>query len=568
MTHYQWPPPNPFILYQGRTSAAGNAGGTTVVDTALPATARIEAGQVLVIYTDDPTQVAARELLSFAAGTFTVSRAFAAQIPAGVEYAVLAMLTPDERIGYNNANNAYDSTLVTANADGSVFERLEWIQAAVLALQNAGELFTTFGPAEVEIDNQAVFGLNLYDPGGIIPVAANIVPGTVNVDRIRAGAAAANIVAGAAAVAADGRITYAYQPTAAGGWQEGDLIIVIFNGDASFTIGAVTTNIPMVRMWCRIVRDLVPAADAVTNADTGDVVGNKADTALYAAAATASLMRYVKGLLGALVEATGTADAGSDADTLVDAALTQANDYWNGMVLLMLTGNNAGLSRPITDFVAATDSAEIRPAFPNAIAAGDVYVILSIPAELVPPTDSVNNDRPADIIGSKADTASEDPDVDNVSLMRLVKALMRTWKAVIPNIDVALAAIDNVLTTSPAVGAPDAENTIMDLAITAGTMYKLEDLVLKVSGFGAGTQITIQLWELLNGNVRASYVNTASAIIDTPGDHPWTEYQNLMDLFGKPSIVGDGIAITAINNAPGAPGALSCTYTYSTARTS
>lgn len=183
----------------------------------------------------------------------------------------------------------------------------------------------------------------------------------------------------------------------------------------------------------------------------------------------------------------------------------------------------------------------------------------------VPGVDAVANSQMRDAIGGKADTASDDPDVNNLSLMRLLKAMVRSWKCVIPNIDVPLATIDSVLTTTPAAGAPDAENTILDLAITAGTMYKLEDMVLKVSSYGTGTSITVQLWELLNGNVRASYVNTKSAII--PTDHPLAEYLHLVDLFGKPSIVGDGIAVTAITNA-GVTGALTCTYTYSTARVS
>ncbi|GAH65040.1 unnamed protein product, partial [marine sediment metagenome] len=75
----------------------------------------------------------------------------------------------------------------------------------------------------------------------------------------------------------------------------------------------------------------------------------------------------------AKVEAYGTADAGSDADTLVDDALTQGDDYWKGLTLLMITGANAGLTRPIVAFTDVGDTMELRPAFPAAIVAGDVY---------------------------------------------------------------------------------------------------------------------------------------------------------------------------------------------------
>jgi hypothetical protein len=148
---------------------------------------------------------------------------------------------------------------------------------------------------------------------------------------------------------------------------------------------------------------------------------------------------------------------------------------------------------------------------------------------------------------------------------QVIDRLDKVWQVVFPHVDVSLAAIDDTLTIPPSAGTPDPENTIMDLPITAGTVYKLEDLVLKVSSYGTGTLITIQVWELLGGAARANYVNTRTVVI--PTDLPITRYLSLMDLLGKPSIVGDGIAITAITDA-GSTGALTCTYTYSTARIS
>lgn len=122
--------------------------------------------------------------------------------------------------------------------------------------------------------------------------------------------------------------------------------------------------------------EFIPAVDGTNNRTPSDVIGGKADTALYAIAANASLVRYLKAVHGVKIVATGTADAGSDFDTLIDAARTEANNYWDGLTLLMVTGNNAGLSRPITEYMLGV-GIDVRPAFPNAIAAGNVYVILS-----------------------------------------------------------------------------------------------------------------------------------------------------------------------------------------------
>ncbi len=56
-------------------------------------------------------------------------------------------------------------------------------------------------------------------------------------------------------------------------------------------------------------------------------------------------------------EADLTADSGNAAGTtIVDAALTQANDYWLGAVVAVTSGTPNGESRTATDFVATTDT--------------------------------------------------------------------------------------------------------------------------------------------------------------------------------------------------------------------
>ncbi|GAI20721.1 unnamed protein product, partial [marine sediment metagenome] len=71
----------------------------------------------------------------------------------------------------------------------------------------------------------------------------------------------------------------------------------------------------------------------------------------------------------------GTADSGSTA-TLIDDALTQADDYWNNVTLEIITTTDdqapQGESAVVTDFVAAEDKL-IFGALTAAVDAGDTY---------------------------------------------------------------------------------------------------------------------------------------------------------------------------------------------------
>jgi len=71
--------------------------------------------------------------------------------------------------------------------------------------------------------------------------------------------------------------------------------------------------------------------------------------------------------------ATGTADSGSTT-TLVDNALTEANDHWNvGNIKITIDG--VIYNRIATDFVAGTDTVSWAVALPTAVSSGDAYVL-------------------------------------------------------------------------------------------------------------------------------------------------------------------------------------------------
>lgn len=63
--------------------------------------------------------------------------------------------------------------------------------------------------------------------------------------------------------------------------------------------------------------------------------------------------------------------------TIIDSSYSQANDYWNGCVIVALTGNNAGQARIVTDFDSATNTFTVTPAFGTATASSETYSLIS-----------------------------------------------------------------------------------------------------------------------------------------------------------------------------------------------
>ena len=70
----------------------------------------------------------------------------------------------------------------------------------------------------------------------------------------------------------------------------------------------------------------------------------------------------------------GFADSGTTL-TLVDSELDQPDDYWNDYRLKIMSGDNIGEERTVSDFDAGTDTITVSSAFSNAISNGDKYVL-------------------------------------------------------------------------------------------------------------------------------------------------------------------------------------------------
>jgi hypothetical protein len=73
---------------------------------------------------------------------------------------------------------------------------------------------------------------------------------------------------------------------------------------------------------------------------------------------------------------TATGDGNVGGITIVNTAHTQANDYWNQHVALMVGGAHAGEAQTITDFDAASDTLTTN-AFTGQIMTGETYKIIN-----------------------------------------------------------------------------------------------------------------------------------------------------------------------------------------------
>ena len=150
----------------------------------------------------------------------------------------------DARVTDNSAGGCVvtDSTKET---------QLDTIQAAVAAMAG-GTFFGSYGPRNVEVDNDVDFGIMLYDPSGNIITTGEITQGTYTVRRVR-GAVDTEIVAAVASSEAAGRVymTYAF-PGAS--WNVGDIFYITFIGIV-VTLAGVVTEYPNLFIWGRVVRE-------------------------------------------------------------------------------------------------------------------------------------------------------------------------------------------------------------------------------------------------------------------------------------------------------------------------
>lgn len=132
-----------------------------------------------------------------------------------------------------------------------------------------------------------------------------------------------------------------------------------------------------VALWGDFVT--ISALASVTSIDPevsekSDIMGQQAgeSTDYYTMKKLATGIRRRRADGDANYQVEGTADSGSTT-TLVDAALTQADDYWNGGYITITAGPNYGETRIVLDFVAGTDTVSWTTAMPKAITSSSTY---------------------------------------------------------------------------------------------------------------------------------------------------------------------------------------------------
>ncbi|MDP3244981.1 MAG: hypothetical protein Q8M83_05010, partial [bacterium] len=237
----------------------------------------------------------------------------------------------------------------------------------------------------------------------------------------------------------------------------------------------------------------VPPIDSAINLLMRDVVGNKADTTLYAATLTDSLMRYLKAVLHTEVLAIGTFTT-SSATVPADTGRTEANDAWKGCLLMPLVagaGPTAFQPKRIESFANAGGIFTMDPGNPFTSATGLVaYAILPAQADFVPTADGVLNVSTAEAVGNKADTAVQALSATS-SLMRYIKGMVDmlvtavgiiAWPArALPAANVAIAQVLRYLAElKPHFSTPTASTHIT--ASAAPT----EDTVFTTAAIGPG----------------------------------------------------------------------------------
>lgn len=166
-------------------------------------------------------------------------------------------------IGKNNSSNSVDTSSVASNADGSVLERLEWVQATLGSA--AGQLRTTFSDSQAVEENAIqYFNIGIFDmDAGAIALASIDITGISAVLEKSTGGVAfsASGITQPTFSKANGSVYCAYQFLAAQ-WVTGDMYKLVVGGITA-TIGGATAYVPT-GVWSNIV---VETADIDTNVE-------------------------------------------------------------------------------------------------------------------------------------------------------------------------------------------------------------------------------------------------------------------------------------------------------------
>ena len=146
---------------------------------------------------------------------------------------------------------------------------------------------------------------------------------------------------------------------------------------------------------CTLVNGL--AANVITAASMAADAGTEIAAAVWDEVLTAaqhniatSAGRKIRELTEVLVISQGTAQAGSNTTLTLAAGESAVNDYYKGMVIVLLSGTGAGQARACTGYNGGTKVVTIGPAWATNPAINTEYSILSFGATVVAAIDNID----------------------------------------------------------------------------------------------------------------------------------------------------------------------------------
>jgi len=166
-------------------------------------------------------------------------------------------------IGKNNSSNSVSTSSVTSNADGSVLERLEWVQATLGSA--AGQLRTVFSDSEAVEENAVqYFNIGIFDmdAGAIASASIDITAISAVMEKSTGGGAfSASGITQPTFSKANGSVYCSYQFLAAE-WVTGDMYKLVVGGITA-TLHSVVAYVPTA-VWSNVV---VETADIDSNVE-------------------------------------------------------------------------------------------------------------------------------------------------------------------------------------------------------------------------------------------------------------------------------------------------------------
>jgi len=199
-----------------------------------------------------------------------------------------------------------------------------------------------------------------------------------------------------------------------------------------------------------------------------------------------------------------------------DASLTEADDYWNDQMIMMVSGNAAGQAARTSDFTASTDSITVSPSFSVSPSQNDTFIIFGLVREAVAGG------------GGSDTTAIRAMMINNLDSMHRVIAAFTAdsiWQADTANHDNvagsfgASATLGNFATAGTVADSVWDKDTTDAFAVAAGVGQFLKDSTTGGGGGGSDTTAILALAE--NHPVAFGNLNGAW---DVPDDSMKTLY--------------------------------------------